>query len=253
MCMLSYFPPGAPVDSTAIYNGGTRNPHGHGWAIVSGAELLLGKSLDLDQAMDQFTDARKRHPTGPALFHSRWATHGSMGLENVHPFRVGRSAATVVAHNGILPSNAHPGKGDDRSDTRKFADDILPQQYRKLDRANVQRALSLWCGRGNKLVILTTDRRYRCSAYIINESEGLWDGESGVWHSNSDYLSPSRWGAAGVADLDAAYDLGDCDVCGCGSIDGTGYCGYCRSCQDCLCHVRECLCWSGLPLFMRER
>jgi glutamine amidotransferase len=145
MCILSYFPPGTPVDGDALFNGGISNPHGHGWAIATTNSIVTGKSLDLLEALDEFTEVRDRHREGPALFHSRWATHGSVGLANVHPFYVGRSRMTVVAHNGILPASAHPEDGDDRSDTRKFAED-LSWQYRRLDRESVRRALSLWCG-----------------------------------------------------------------------------------------------------------
>lgn len=132
MCILSFLPPEATVDVNGLWNGGINNPHGHGWAIVETDRVVVGKSLDLAEALESFVAARERHPAGPALFHSRWATHGSVNLPNVHPFVVGGSELTVVAHNGILPTEAHPAKGDDRSDSRKFADEILPTRFRRL-------------------------------------------------------------------------------------------------------------------------
>ena len=115
MCILSYFPSEVGVvDGDALFNGGVRNPDGHGWAIVASRGIIMGKSMDLMQAIVEFTEARKHHPQGPALFHSRWATHGSKGLANNHPFYIGGSQLTVLAHNGILPSSAHPADGDDR-------------------------------------------------------------------------------------------------------------------------------------------
>lgn len=255
MCILSYLPPNTPVDQDGLFNGGISNPDGHGWAIATGDYIIAGKSLDLAVALEEFVDARERYPDGPALFHSRWATHGSVRINNVHPFLVGGSHRTVVAHNGVLPKSAHPDKGDDRSDTRKFADEILPRQFRRLDRRNVQRSLSQWCGKYNKLVILTVDPRYRRSAYIINEEAGQWDATTGIWHSNGDYLDyRTRWPysadepaplgqAATVPDYPDYY--GGCDLCGYGRVDRNGYCEECRSCQDCYEHVRYCLCWSG--------
>ncbi len=256
MCILSFLPPQTPVDVDGLFNGGINNPHGHGWAIVAGDAIIEGKSLDLADALDDFARARERHRDGPALFHSRWATHGSITINNVHPFVVGGSANTVVAHNGILPVSAHPDRGDDRSDTRKFADEILPTRFRRLDRSTVQTALAQWCGMGNKLVILTVDPRYRRSSYLVNESAGHWDKATGIWHSNRDYQDCSTWrhGASfGAGDDDdraasAGHYLFCCEVCEYGLVDSNGYCMECRSCVDCFEHVRDCMCWSrGYP------
>ncbi|GAT05413.1 glucosamine 6-phosphate synthetase, contains amidotransferase and phosphosugar isomerase domains [Mycolicibacterium fortuitum subsp. acetamidolyticum] len=253
MCILSYLPPHTPVDVDGLFNGGLHNPDGHGWAIVAGESIISGRALDLADALDAFATARERYPDGPALFHSRWATHGSVRLDNVHPFCVGGSQLTVVAHNGILPTAAHPARGDDRSDTRVFADEILPHQFRRLDKAGVQRALSQWCGKGNKLVILTTDPRYRRSAYLVNESAGQWDTETGIWHSNGDYIAAPKWPATigHTALLEDYYDC--CAVCGDGRIDDRdGYCVGCQSCQDCMEHRRDCMCWSRTYVAMQE-
>lgn len=251
MCILSYLPPNTPVDVDGLFNGGLNNPDGHGWAIAAGEFVVTGKSLDLAEALDEFVGEREHYPDGPALFHSRWATHGSVRIDNTHPFPMGGSPQTVVAHNGILPKSAHPAKGDDRSDTRKFAEEILPRQFRRLDRASVQHALSQWCGRGNKLVILTVDPRYRRSAYIVNEAAGEWDRETGIWHSNGDYLDHPNWPAV-AGTTPARQDYYGCVLCSYGVIDRAGYCLDCRSCQDCAEHVRDCLCWTGSSLAMQQ-
>lgn len=248
MCILSYLPPNTAVDEEGLFNGGVNNPDGHGWAIATGRSIVMGKSLDLMRALEEFTEARGRYPEAPALFHSRWATHGGVNVGNTHPFLVGGSHRTVVAHNGILPKAAHPASGDARSDTRKFADEILARQFRRLDRRSVQTALAQWCGRFNKLVVLTVDRRYRQSAYIINEDAGEWDHSTGIWHSNGDYLDYPRWTGAAVEVAPAAasgtYPDNSCYLCGCGVIDRNGYCSECRSCQDCAEHIRDCMCWN---------
>lgn len=245
MCIVSYLPPGVPVDVDGLFNGGLHNPHGHGWAVVTDGTVMVGKSLDLADALDEFCEVRERYPEGAALFHSRWATHGSIGVANVHPFLVGGSAATVVAHNGILPKAAHPEAGDDRSDTRKFADEILSRQFRRLDRRGVQHALSQWCGVGNKLVILTVAARYQHNAYIVNEAAGCWDYRTGIWHSNTDYEAYPSWCDGSQAPVGVSLFAEDyCALCGYGLIDANGYCDECRSCQDCMEHVRNCLCWN---------
>jgi glutamine amidotransferase len=245
MCILSYLPPGTAVDEDGLFNGGISNPDGHGWAIAAGEAVIMGKSLDLVEALDKFVEARGRYLDGPALFHSRWATHGSVRVGNVHPFVVGGSHRTVVAHNGILPSAARPGVGDDRSDSRKFADEILPRRFRRLDRRNVQRALAQWCGKNNKLVILTVDRRYRRNVYVVNGAAGQWDTETGIWHSNGDYLDYPRWLHTSAPDWPADAVTDElCVLCGYGVVDRSGYCDECRSCQDCLEPARCCMCWN---------
>ncbi|AYE99639.1 glucosamine 6-phosphate synthetase (plasmid) [Mycobacterium paragordonae] len=239
MCILSFLPAGVGADVESLFNGGISNPHGHGWAIVTGERVLVGKSLDLTEALDGFAVARDEHLEGPALFHSRWATHGGLGVSNVHPFSVGGGRRTVVAHNGILPRIAHPEPGDERSDTRKFADEILPTRFRRLDRPAAFKALSAWCGSGNKLVILTVDPRYSSNAYVVNEEAGQWDPTTGIWHSNGDYRA-AYWAGYGGVDI-SGVDV--CEMCGYGTAGATGYCDVCGSCQDCLEPARECLCY----------
>lgn len=279
MCILSYLPAGVPVDEDGLFNGGLSNPDGHGWAIAdpTSATMLVGKSLDLVTAIDDFKAARAEHPNGHALFHSRWATHGSITTDNVHPFFVGGSESTVVGHNGVLPRSAHPAKGDDRSDTRLFADEILSTRYRRLNRDRVRTALSNWIGSGNKLVILTVDPRYRRNAYLVNEHLGTWDRKTGIWHSNHDFESAPWWlyskGAKGAqkgtqAGKRGTYERWQADVneriaerwpytdtaeyggyeacfyCH-GAVTSGGYCMVCGTCQDCLEPMDDCLCYQS--------
>ncbi len=281
MCILSFLPEEVDkIDSdveTGLWNGGVSNPDGHGWAIADNRNdvMVVGHSLDLSQALEGFAEARKRH-TGPALFHSRWATHGSVREGNCHPFMVGGSHQTVLAHNGILPANAHPKKGDDRSDTAILAEDIIPAKWFRFDKPTVMRDMTQWAGGGNKLVILTVDPRYKKNHYMVNPGRGTWDPETGVWHSNWDYMYTTKWRGAVAAyygggryynsttkkfeDSNASWerdvvDLGSyrsqadavvstedpCVFCH-QEVNGDGYCMTCGSCQDCLEEINDCLC-----------
>lgn len=245
MCILSFIPADVPVDNEAIdqlWNGGRNNPDGHGWAIASDSgEMLVGKSLRLDIALAEFAEMRERY-TGPALFHSRWATHGSIRHDNCHPFYVGNSDKTVLAHNGILPNSAHPGKGDDRSDTAIMAAEIMPRQFRRLDKPSVRRALRNYCGNRNKLVILSVDNKYRRNFYIVNEAAGQWDTTTGIWHSNSDYLYVvGEYATTTTTETDYS-DPTVCDLCN-GPVGEYDVCSWCGSCQDCYEHSADCLCF----------
>jgi hypothetical protein len=250
MCILSFIPAGIGIGDAAIeslWNGGRNNPDGFGYAIASPAGMIVGKSLRLESALSDFIDARELHPNSPALFHSRWATHGSIKQDNCHPFYVGNSGKTVMAHNGVLPKAAHPAMGDDRSDTAIMASELLPRQWRRLDKPSVRKSLTEFCGRGNKLVILTVDPKYRSDYYIINESAGNWDAETGIWHSNHDYLyvigdsktyaTYPQWTAEALELLDPTA----CDLCN-QRVNDYAICTTCGTCQDCYEAEQDCLC-----------
>ncbi len=238
MCILSYLPPGHDVDWDGLFYGGISNPHGHGWAIAVPAtpgaddgKIIMGKALDIIEALEQFAKARDRYMDGPALFHSRIATHGDINIGNTHPFFVGTGPdmhKTVVGHNGILSAPAIPLKGDPRSDTRKFAEDILPVKYSRFDKASEMKALRKWAGGWNKLVILTVNPRYRSNAYIINKAAGWWDGATGLWHSNRDFMEPT-WAKEPEKEKkeDERPVFAPCLHCDDGLIAKTGFCDRC--------------------------
>lgn len=270
MCILSFLPSGVMPDLEGLRNGGLNNPDGHGWAIASPEydHILTGHSLNLIDALEEFAEYRDKYPEGPALFHSRWATHGSVSTENCHPFYVDHDKRTVLAHNGVLPIDAHPRKGDDRSDTRILADDLLPGRYAKLDRRSTRKSLATWAGKGNKLLILTVNPEYRRNAYLVNAGAGEWDQASGIWHSNSSWAYSPTWYSKSwgkvvdrSADLDPYRPTYDdegreiCLLCGTGTLsEWTRYCNnqMCNSCGDCFEWIEDCQCYSSY-LSQREK
>lgn len=240
MCMLTFFPPGAPPDLDALAYGAEVNNHGHGFAIVAPGRIIVRRGLDSDEMILAFDVLRTEYPEGPALFHSRFATHGACDVNNCHPFQVDHDARTVLAHNGILPRRVQPKRGDARSDTRIAAEDFLSRKgYSAWDDPSAQRALAQWLGPHNKLVVLTVDPRYREHAYLINEDAGIWD--SGIWYSNGDYRTGPGM-ALGVGDV-ALYD--ECPEClTTGVIDGNGFCLICGACSDCGEPDGYCFCYA---------
>lgn len=254
MCILSYVPADTAISNAIaddLWTGGLHNPDGHGWAIAGmDGVMYTGHSLQLDDALAGLVAARER-VDGDALFHSRWATHGSVRLGTCHPFTVLGDTETVLGHNGVLPARFHPLPSDgDISDTMVLAARGM-RQFRRLDRPTVRRALSAAIG-SNKLVILTVSERYRRNAYVINEHLGQWC--DGVWHSNGDYCRPVRHDY-GYTATSAAYEyvpvLGGssvplaCELCG-GAVNvPTAVCTVCGTCCDCLEHEQSCLCWQS--------
>ncbi|MFD2422674.1 hypothetical protein [Amycolatopsis pigmentata] len=233
MCLLTFYPEGILLETGALMNGAEFNNDGHGFAIVTQHHIIVWHCMDARLAVDTFARTRTKYPDGPAIFHSRFGTHGSVGLRNCHPFRVGGDARTVLAHNGILPSSVQPAKGDTRCDTRIAAEDFLPgSPFGSLGSRRNRERLARWLGPSNKLVVLTIDPRYRRNAYILNEESGIWDG--GVWYSNSDYREPF------IDSLDDYW----CFECHTFEVDPvTGMCTECGACRDCGERPGHCFCY----------
>lgn len=187
MCLLTYYPAGAEVDTTRLLAGSRTNNDGHGFAIVDGDRLIVQRSMVASTLIENFAAMRALHPDGPALFHSRFTTHGLTNVENCHPFTVGGDGRTVLAHNGIMPAVVQPAKGDHRSDTRITAEDFIPAAYGHLRKAKSRQRFARWMTTSNKAVLLTVDPTYQDNAYIFNESEGHW--VDGVWYSNYGYVT----------------------------------------------------------------
>lgn len=243
MCLLTYYPDGVMPDASMLQDAAEVNPDGHGFAIVTPSGLLIERGMDAVEMIHAFVEMRDVFPERPALFHSRWASHGSIGLDNCHPFEIGGDPRTVVAHNGVLPAWTHPSKGDARSDTRIAAEDCLPA-FGSLDSEPVMRGLAGWMGPHNKIVILTVDPQYRHNAYLVNEDHGHW--VDGVWYSNLNFLTPRQpwptWSTSGSRCDNTGLT---CPVCWCeDALDpDRGFCQVCGCCPDCTLSEADCLCY----------
>jgi hypothetical protein len=249
MCLLTYLPAGMLPDITALLTGAAFNPDGHGFAIVDSDQLIVRRGLDGPQLIDVFAVLRHRHRHGPALFHSRFATHGVRSIDNCHPFPIGADPRTVIAHNGVLPKAVQPAGKDPRSDTRIAAEDFLPM-FGPLRQRRVRRRFEQWMTPDNLAVVLTVDPRFRQRGYILNEQSGIWD--DGIWYSNDGYLpAPApRWSSIGELGPgrpmwdDLEIGAARCGYCYAVVGDPLGECpscGWCLDCDeppgDCLCHL----------------
>ncbi|MEU3010044.1 class II glutamine amidotransferase [Nocardia asteroides] len=242
MCILTFIRPAITPDYDALANGAIANPHGHGWAIHAGSRLIVGHGLDPRETITEFALARTEFPDGPALFHSRFATHGNHTTGNCHPFAIGGDKRSVLAHNGVLPDHVHPLHGDDRSDTRIAAEDFLPRApFGSLDSWIGRSRFERWLGH-DKAVILTVDPAYKHPAYIFNEQAGHW--RDGSWYSNHTYeLGRFPHGAYTTFTDGLGFEDGYCDNCGTDFDNPDGpHCLYCGYCTECLRTFPRCSC-----------
>jgi glutamine amidotransferase len=259
--------PNAMPSDDALVCACANNPDGFGYAVHTGKTIITGRGMNHNDVIDRFLTTREKHMNGWAMFHARMTTHGETVKENCHPFRVGGSPETILAHNGIL-SNVKIPVGDKRSDTRVFAEDLLPARLNILDHKKKFKKLEKWAG-GSKVAVFTTDRRLNKAVYIINEKLGSWD-DDGLWWSNSSYkqsyyITPT-YGRTGswvpsydIAKGDGKYvldgqDLTEfveeglaCSYCGHFFAETDYYHGYCQTCWVCMeCQDFEesCMCYT---------
>lgn len=193
MCLLTFIPDSVSIDEQRFENAAFNNPDGFGFAINTGKRIVTGHGMNFDSVFDQFEQMRSQN-AGHAVFHFRWATHGETNINNCHPFYLGDDRLSVVAHNGILPVKVP--NGDVRSDTKVFAQDIMPAVggITALDDDEYFKKLESWA-KGSKLVFLTAQEDAKFDFYILNESDGHWDSE--MWWSNTSYSSP-RFASSGT-------------------------------------------------------
>lgn len=181
MCLLILAKGGATPSKQSLRIAARNNPDGFGFAIITDDNKIHRfRSMDIEETITAFYDARKRYPKSHAIFHLRITTHGATNIDNCHPFQINDDV--VMGHNGMLPIKDEDG----RSDTRIFAEDWLPELGVKnlLDNPSGVKELEKFIGY-SKLAFLNVGDELDKPFYIINERLGHW--KHGVWYSNDSY------------------------------------------------------------------
>ena len=261
MCVICYSPAGTTPTESQLVDSNRNNPDGFGWAVRTPNEIVRGHCMNGNEAIDRFLDLRSRYPDHDAMYHARITTHGGTELSNCHPFEVGDSR-TVLAHNGML--DIVPAKGDGRSDTKIFAEDVLTRKgLGVLDRAKNVKKLERWMS-GSKMVIMTNRPDMLKDTYILNEEDGVWD--EGLWFSNGSYRpyiykvkSGQVYGSMswelddlhGYTDAEYLDEGHQCYNPECGVVWDTnsesavgGICRACEHCMDCGENAMGCFCYT---------
>ena len=153
-----------------------RNPDGGGIAWIEDGKIQVYKTMKLKDFKQKFKEITSKYGDSDILVHMRIATHGSVCIDNNHPFHV--DTQTVFAHNGIMPHEFHPPAKSDLSDTRYF-NQVFLQNMKPiaLDDELFRTAIGDIIGMGNKLVILSANKKLKQDSYIINEHLGQAKGD----------------------------------------------------------------------------
>ena len=144
------------------------NPDGIGlaWSDGQGTVNIKKGFKTIDDFIDFFYKTVTKEMS--CIVHFRWATHGSTGPGNCHPFpvvndraellKIDTSCGLAMAHNGVFAEYGYDAK-ETLSDTQRFILDILATKVVKnnLRDITIQKLIAEKVGPGNKLAFLYGD------------------------------------------------------------------------------------------------
>ena len=98
MCLLVVSSPNSTPRKKDLENASCNNPHGFGYAVIAGNKIITGRGMSSKKIIKEFLEVRKQYPNSYAMYHARFATHGVRNEENCHPFKIGGSELSYLAH-----------------------------------------------------------------------------------------------------------------------------------------------------------
>lgn len=185
MCIIVYVPSEMNLPTKEILEHcWDQNPHNGGFMYIRNNRVVIEKWDKKDNFIDAVYARKAELPDTPIVMHMRFATHGSVRIDNTHPFRVNKRMAFV--HNGTIGRlSPDKQKDGDISDTRKFKEHILKRlPHNFLDSFLIRMFLEHYIGY-SKIVIMENSGEVT----ILNEDKGEW--VEGIWFSN-DYYKTKR-------------------------------------------------------------
>lgn len=189
MCVALYAPAkGKLISLTDFKLMRSDNPDGMGMMWSENGKLhIVRRRRRLGRFWQQY---RSLHEQGKdVVVHFRLATHGTTGVENVHPVQVNEQLAFV--HNGVLFGYSD---ADERSDTRQFSDTVLRHLPSDWYKRNDSWEWVSYLTTGSRLIFLDAEGVVK----IMHEKMGDWIG--GNWYSNTWFKWPVTFGYSGYTD-----------------------------------------------------
>ena len=178
MCIAIWKDEGKTISEETLATCFKANSDGAGFMYPENGKLHIHKGYF---RFEDFYKAYKPHEDKQCVIHFRIKTHGSVSVDNCHPFNINKEFAFV--HNGVIS-----GYGvDDISDTRDFNHKILQPIVKKwgnlsLFEPAMKTLIESKIGY-SKLIFLDKHG----NAEIFNDSKGVWEEGGGIWYSNSSY------------------------------------------------------------------
>lgn len=197
MCLIVIHRANDRLSAQETTNAFDHNGDGIGVAAVFPDRVEVCKMIPVNSAQANafYTNVSQEMQDAGAswlVWHWRFTTHGTVSLDNTHPFQVPDSQA-VIAHNGVMPQY-----GDAvRSDTREWVEDVLagmtdcgPVQDTDLCGSRIA-----VCWPGKPVQIFGDWKEHRDDVWVSNEYSlrptwHSWRGDDDSW---ADYFA-SKYG-----------------------------------------------------------
>jgi len=183
MCVIIHKPAGKEIAEKDILTAARKNSDGFGFMYYdpNQKKIITGKALFKDPK--ELLEIFKQQIPYEACYHLRIKTHGSVSIDNCHPFKVlsqdknGRDM--YFMHNGII---AKVKEEKDESDTRAFnrliLRPLLKKRHSLIKTDSFKTLVESFIG-GSKLVFMYGDGE------VIKFNEQLGGTHDGMWVSNT--------------------------------------------------------------------
>ena len=88
MCVIASQPAGKTIKAGTLNQMWKRNPDGGGISWIEDGKVQVYKTMKLKDFKKKYKEVCEQHGKHDILIHMRIATHGSVCLDNNHPFYV---------------------------------------------------------------------------------------------------------------------------------------------------------------------
>lgn len=194
MCVIITSQAGTMPTMSQLAQMSDTNPDGAGIAWHDGIKLHRYRNADNHKTLAFIADNWQFLEASPFLLHFRLATHGTICVENTHPFRFRKDDRTgFIAHNGIARSYT---QGRYASDSRNA---VLAWQTGQADLTDGSQGKFALIDQNGKLEWLTTGHE------TIRGGKGSIDVSNTNWELNG-LIDIDQW-------WDEAYETGWQDAC----------------------------------------
>ena len=207
MCIAILQKKDSPLTSDQLTNCWRSNNDGVGYSFIKDNRLQSKHFLEFYSFENEYkTDYAAEGKKSKFMVHFRYATHGTVDLQNVHPFKVNEDLH--FCHNGII-DNVQISKKV--SDTRIFNRNILQRYHHNfLKDSKLMKKIKRKYLKGSKLVFLNQNNEH----HIVNEDRGMWN--KGIWFSNDGYKAKTfnlKTYSDSYGHYDSYYGSTYCDEC----------------------------------------